>query len=99
MERPDPLEVLAFIESGMSMTAEQRAARWPEWHKMSREAHARYERECSPVGRDRRPRLSPGSAMVDSIGSAQHHWVYLPLIRAALTAKEAPATAHPQGAK
>lgn len=89
MAQIDPLELLAFIESGMSMTREERAARWPEWHKISRDAHARYERECAPVAPSWRPRWAASNPMVESIGSAQHHWCYLPLIRAALSKDQA----------
>lgn len=83
--QPDPLEVLAFIESGMSMTSEQIAARWPEWSKLMAAAYERFERESRAYkvkwGDQAR---GTSDCMVDSLHAARHHWVYLPLIREVL---------------
>jgi len=98
----DPLDLLAFIESGMSMTGEQIAARWPQWNKLKDEAYRRFERECAAYqqkwGVNHRGSSDP---MVDSLAGCQYHWVYLPLIRAALAANasvdERPEGQDPQG--
>ncbi|AOH85587.1 hypothetical protein AWL63_18245 [Sphingomonas panacis] len=87
--KADPLEVLAFIASGMSMTSEDIAARWPTWSRMKDAALSRYARE-SRAYRHKWGDRARGTSdpMVDSFAAARHHWVYLPLIRAAL--KEQP---------
>lgn len=83
--RIDPLEVLAFVESGMSMTGKQIAARWPEWSKLMDAAMSRYESESSEY-RLKWKTTADGTSdpMVNSMAAARHHWVYLPLIREAL---------------
>ena len=83
-QRPDPMEVLAFIESGMSMSGPARAERWPEWNKLCSAAYQRFERECAPRAPDWRFTPAASSMMVETPHDAQFHWVYLPLIRAAL---------------
>ena len=82
---PDPIEVLAFIESGMSMTSEAIAARWPAWSKRMDVAMRRYHEESNAY-RNKWGRSANGTSdpMVDNLAAARHHWVYLPLIRAAL---------------
>lgn len=83
---PDPLDLLAFIESGMSMTPEKIAERWPEWSKMKAAAMARYERDTREYRalHHRTSLTCTTDPHVNSISGAYHHWVYLPLIRAAL---------------
>ena len=81
----EPLELLAFMASGMSMTSTEIAARWPTWSRMKDAALARYERE-SRAYRHKWGVRAHGTSdpMVDSVAAACHQWLYLPLIRAAL---------------
>lgn len=81
----DPLDLLAFMASGMSMTSEEIADRWPTWSRMKDTVLARYERE-SRAYRHKWGVRAHGTSdpMVDSVAAACHHWLYLPLIRAAL---------------
>ncbi|ASY46818.1 MULTISPECIES: hypothetical protein [Sphingomonadaceae] len=85
MAKIDPLDLLAFIASGSSMTTEQIARRWPEWAKRSDAAYKRYDRESAAYrtkwGYQARGTNDP---KVDSLAGAQRYWVHLPLIRACL---------------
>jgi hypothetical protein len=91
MDRIDPLDLLAFIESGMSMTSEQIAERWPEWSKLADAAYARFERECREYQVKWGTRAQgTRDCMVDNRHAAKYHWVFLPLIRAALARATTP---------
>jgi hypothetical protein len=82
---PEALDVLAFIESGMSMSGEARAERWPEWQGRVVAARSRFDRECrAHQNKWQTTRKGCSDPMVDSHQDAVFYWVYLPLIRDAL---------------
>ena len=82
---PDPMDVLAFIDGYTNMPSEQWKARFPDWCELMAKARARYELETD-YGHQGWACSDP---MVSSKDCAIHHWVFLPLIQAALAAKDA----------
>jgi hypothetical protein len=82
---PDPLEVLAFIEDFSSMPGDKFKTKYPEWHKLTVAARERLRRETDDGARG----WAKSSAMVSSETDAVHHWVFRPLIQAALAGQAA----------
>lgn len=80
-ESVKPNDVLAFIVGYSDMPSEDWRARWPIWSARVDDAERRYARE---TGNGARP-YADSDRVVSSYYAAIHTWVFLPLMRQALT--------------